>query len=97
MFVADKRFEDYLPQPASLFRPSRIVLAKGSNRTEGRRRLAAKICAAYPDVRACHPSRSKRCGNAYQTASQVIEDAPLIVSISLASHWRASWTIGSLQ
>jgi len=42
--------EHYLPRPAALFRPSRIVLAKGSNRTPSRRRLAERICAAYPEA-----------------------------------------------
>jgi len=50
MFVVDKLYEDYLPRPAPLFRPSRIILAKGSNRTEARRQLAEKICAAYPET-----------------------------------------------
>jgi len=45
---AGEPVEDYLPRPAPLFRPSRIVLAKGSNRTQRRRRLAERICAAYP-------------------------------------------------
>ena len=49
-FVVDASLEEYLPRPAPLFRPSRIVLAKGSNRTEARRRLAQGICAAYPEV-----------------------------------------------
>ena len=50
MFAVDEPLEDYLPRPAPLFRPSRIVLAKGSNRTQSRRRLAERICAAYPDA-----------------------------------------------
>ena len=49
MFVVDD-LKDYLPRPSPLFRPSRIVLAKGSTRTEARRRLAEKIRAAYPDA-----------------------------------------------
>ncbi len=48
MFVVAESQEDYRPRPAPLFRPTRIVLTKGSNRTEGRRRLAERICAAYP-------------------------------------------------
>jgi spore photoproduct lyase len=48
MFSVDERSKDYRPRPAPLFRPSRIVLAKGSNRTEGRWRLAERICGAYP-------------------------------------------------
>jgi len=48
MYVVDEPLEDYLPRPAPLFRPSRIVLANGSNRTQARRRLAERICAAYP-------------------------------------------------
>jgi spore photoproduct lyase len=50
MFLVDEPLEDYLPRPASLFRPCRIVLAKGSNCTENRRRLAERICAAYPEA-----------------------------------------------
>ena len=42
--------ENYLPRPAPLFRPARIVLAKRSNRTQSRRRLAERICAAYPEA-----------------------------------------------
>ena len=41
---------DYLPRAARLFRPSRIVLAKGSNRTAEYRQLAERICEAYPDA-----------------------------------------------
>ncbi len=50
MFVADDHSKDYLPRPAPLFRPARIVLAKGSHRTEVRRRLAERICAAYAEA-----------------------------------------------
>jgi spore photoproduct lyase len=50
LFVVDERPETYHPRAAPLFRPTRIVLAKGSNRTEGGRRLAEGICAAYPDA-----------------------------------------------
>ena len=50
MFMADEPSEDYLPRPAPLFRPSGIVLAKGSNRTQAGRRLAERICAAYPEA-----------------------------------------------
>ena len=50
MFLVDEALDDYLIRPARLFRPARIVLAKGSNRSEGHRRLAARICAAYPDA-----------------------------------------------
>ena len=50
MFSADDRFGQYLPQAAPLFCPSRIVLAKGSDRTNDRRDLAERICAAYPQV-----------------------------------------------
>jgi len=44
----DRPGAGYSPRPATLFRPSRIVLAKGTNRLDGRRRLAERICAAYP-------------------------------------------------
>jgi len=50
MFVVDESLEDYQPRPAPLFRPTRIVLAKGSDRATGRRRLADRICAAYPEA-----------------------------------------------
>ena len=50
MFVVDEPLEDYLPRPAPLFRPSRIVLANRSNRTQSRRQLAERICAAYPQA-----------------------------------------------
>jgi spore photoproduct lyase len=48
MFVFDGALDDYLPRPAPLFQPSKIVLAKGSNRTPARRQLVERICAAYP-------------------------------------------------
>ncbi len=50
MFVADGLPNDYLPRPVPLFRPARIVLAKGSDRTEARRRFVKKICEAYPEA-----------------------------------------------
>jgi len=50
MFVGDESLEGYRPRPAPLFRPSRIVLAKGSNRTHWRGRLAERICGAYPEA-----------------------------------------------
>lgn len=50
MFSVEAPSEDYRPRPAPLFRPTRIVLAKGSNRTESRRGLAERICAAYPEA-----------------------------------------------
>jgi len=48
--MADEPLTDYWPRPAPLFRPTTIVLAKGSNRTAGRRRLAERICEAYPEA-----------------------------------------------
>jgi hypothetical protein len=50
LFSVDDLSKDYRPRPAPLFRPVRIVLAKGSNRTQRRRRLAERICAAYPEA-----------------------------------------------
>ncbi|MBN2023031.1 MAG: hypothetical protein JW809_09585, partial [Pirellulales bacterium] len=50
MFTGVESKNDYMPRAAPLFRPSRIVLAKGSNRTTERRQLAERICAAYPDA-----------------------------------------------
>jgi len=50
MFVVEKTLESYSARPAPLFRPARIVLANGTNRTPGRRRLVERICAAYPEA-----------------------------------------------
>ena len=50
MFSFDEPAEPYLPRPAPLFEPSRIFLAKGSNRTDARRRFAERLCAAYPNA-----------------------------------------------
>ena len=50
MFAVDESMEAYRPRPAPLFRPSRIVLAKGSNRTEPVGDWLRRICAAYPDA-----------------------------------------------
>jgi len=50
MFPFNEPVESYLPRPAPLFKPSRILLAKGSNRTDGRRQFAARVCAAYPSA-----------------------------------------------
>lgn len=46
----DDSHQEYVPRPAPLFRPARIVLAKGSNRTRQRQDLAERICAAYPEA-----------------------------------------------
>jgi len=40
----------YRPRPAPGFRPDRIVLAKGSLATPGRRLLARQVCGAHPDA-----------------------------------------------
>jgi DNA repair photolyase len=48
--MVDESLGAYLPRPAPLFRPSTIVLAKGSNRTASRQRFAVRICAAYPEA-----------------------------------------------
>lgn len=50
MFPDVQANDDYTPRASPLFRPARIVLAKGSNRTEARRRFAARICAVYPEA-----------------------------------------------
>ena len=42
--------EEYTARPVSQFVPERIVLAKGSNTTEARRRLVAGICGVYPNA-----------------------------------------------
>jgi spore photoproduct lyase len=49
MFTDAESSNHDVPRAAPLFRPARIVLAKGSNRTEARRRFAARICEAYPE------------------------------------------------
>ncbi len=43
--------EAHRPRKATGFAPSQIVLAKGSNTTSARRRLAENICAAYPEAK----------------------------------------------
>jgi len=45
-----KESAPYRPRAAEGFSPSRIVLAKGSDTTAARRRLAEGICAAYPEA-----------------------------------------------
>ena len=40
----------YRARPVPFFQPSRIVLAKGANTTATRRRLAERICGAYPEA-----------------------------------------------
>ncbi len=50
MFTGAESSNHYVPRTSPLFRPTRIVLAKGSNRTEARRRFASRICAAYPEA-----------------------------------------------
>jgi DNA repair photolyase len=50
MFPDAQTNDNYVPRAAPLFRPARIVLAKGSHRTEARRRFAGRICAAYPEA-----------------------------------------------
>lgn len=50
MFTGAESSNHYVPRASPLFRPARIVLAKGSNRTEARRRFAGWICAAYPEA-----------------------------------------------
>jgi DNA repair photolyase len=50
MFPDAQSNDNYVPRAAPLFRPARIVLAKGSHRTEARRCFAGRICAAYPEA-----------------------------------------------
>ena len=50
MFPNAQANDNYVPRTVQLFRPARIVLAKGSHRTEARRRFAARICGAYPEA-----------------------------------------------
>lgn len=50
-FISTEELEAYRPRKAAGFSPSRIVLAKGSNTTATRRRLAEEICEAYPEAK----------------------------------------------
>jgi hypothetical protein len=50
LFEADEHVPAYRPRPAELFRPQRIILAKGSVSTAERRSLAERICSAYPNA-----------------------------------------------
>ena len=43
--------EAHRPRKAAGFKPSRIILAKGSNTTSARRRLAENICSVYPGAK----------------------------------------------
>ncbi len=47
---SDGKLDRYHPRKVDGFTPSRIVLAKGSNTTATRRRLAERICAVYPEA-----------------------------------------------
>lgn len=48
LFDLSDHEERYRPRPVDLFRPQRIILAKGSLTTSKRRSLAERICSAYP-------------------------------------------------
>ena len=48
--ISTEDMEAYRPRKANGFCPSQIVLAKGSNTTATRRRLAEKTCEAYPEA-----------------------------------------------
>jgi len=48
--ISTEKLEPYRSRQAAGFCPSRIVLAKGSNTTETRARLAEKICKAHPEA-----------------------------------------------
>jgi hypothetical protein len=48
LFDAADHEEQYTPRPIDLFRPQRIILAKGSLSKPKRRSLADRICAANP-------------------------------------------------
>lgn len=50
LFDSTDHEADYTPRLVDLFRPRRIVLAKGSVTTPKRRSLAERICAAYPEA-----------------------------------------------
>ena len=47
LFVENSRFE-YQPEPVPHFNPDRIVITKGSYRTEQQRKMTAAICSVYP-------------------------------------------------
>ncbi|KKK78294.1 hypothetical protein LCGC14_2845030, partial [marine sediment metagenome] len=48
--LSTEELEAYRPRKAAGFSPSRIVLAKGSNTTATKQRLAENICGAYPEA-----------------------------------------------
>jgi len=50
LFDANDPPADYQPRPVDLFRPQRIIFAKGSISTVQRRSLAERICSAYPNA-----------------------------------------------
>lgn len=49
LFSETNSLDTYAPRPPALFEPKRIVLARGSERSEYARRVAA-ICAVYPSA-----------------------------------------------
>ena len=49
-FLFDGGEDAHQARPAPFFRPSQIVLTKGANTTPGRRKLAERICGAYPEA-----------------------------------------------
>lgn len=61
--------EHYTPRPVDLFRPQRIILAKGSVSTVKRRSLAERICAAYPQAEV-----EERLGTAHNKIDLGISD-----------------------
>jgi len=50
LFSRDDADEEYQPRPVGGFRPDTIVLARGSMSDSVRRRLARRICEAYPEA-----------------------------------------------
>jgi hypothetical protein len=61
--------EQYVPRPAELFRPQRVILAKGSVSTAKRPSLAERICAAYSTAEVV-----EQLGTAHNTIDLGISD-----------------------
>lgn len=69
LFELSDHEELYRPRPVDLFRPRRIILAKGSVTTPKRRSLAERICAAYPNA-----TVEERLGTAHNKIDLGISD-----------------------
>lgn len=69
LFDSADHEEPYTPRPVDLFRPQRVILAKGSITTAKRQSLAERICAAYPQAEV-----EERLGTAHNKIDLGISD-----------------------